>query len=128
MRPVQCPRAAHNDVFEIRAPAAVQGPLEGLIRIQVHQTDSVLENTLGVSAGFVWIKFLIAISRVGRNGDERFLGRTTDADGEGLFYSVINHRGRQPNSICGVGSVRLSRRKMGFAEHHATRQRRTYLT
>ena len=79
-----------SDALEIRAPAAVQSPLEGLIRIQIHQSDSVLENVLGIGAGLVWVTFLIPIGRVERNGDKGFFGRGVDADGEGLFHPVID--------------------------------------
>ena len=89
--------------------------------------DPVLENALGVGAGLVWVTFLIAVGRVGRNGDKGFFGRGPDADGEGLFHPGIDHPARQPNAICGARSVRLSRGKRGFAEQHATRQRCTYL-
>src|SRR5204862_5482821 len=87
---IQCPGAAHYDVFKICVFAAIQCGLEGLIRIQIHKTDSILENALGVGAGLVWVKLLIAIGRVRRNGNKSFLGGSADADSERLVYPRIS--------------------------------------
>ena len=56
---------------------------------QVHQANPVLKNALGVGAGLVGIKLLVAIRGVRRNRDYRFPYRGRGADGERLFYPRI---------------------------------------
>src|SRR5207253_4089228 len=86
LRAVQRPRAAHDNIFEICRVAAVQSSLEGVEGIQIHQPDAILENALTVGAALIAVALLVAVGRMGRNGNTEFLVSSPASDCEASSY------------------------------------------
>src|SRR5262249_6672067 len=117
LRAVQRPRAAHDNVFKIYWVTTVQSPLKRLESIQVYQADPTLENAFAVSAALVVVALLVAVGRLGRHCNTRFLVSRREANCEAPSYP----RGRRQMNAPEATIPRLSGSKNGLAEQCAAR-------